>query len=316
MPCGSSSGEIHAVGMPKSDAGGEVLSPAGGTTAVTFVSTHAPTLCLSLLAGLFLFWPTIRDLVHTWATDPNSSHGFLVPVISAAILIADRSRLAATRVEASLAGLSVLLASLLVFALGHMSYTNIFQRLGLWGTLVGSLWFIFGSELLRARPFPFVLLLFAIPPPTIVFVPFSTMLRLLAARLAAGSLQALGLDVVRAGSILTIGEHELEVVDACSGIRSLVSIVLVAALLAYLLRTGVWKGILLMVTAVPITVLVNVLRIVVVALGFAVFDTDLTAGIAHGCLGVGVFLASILLLYSSWRLYRRLFGWREGEAAS
>jgi exosortase len=285
-------------------------------TIASFVKAHAAGLAIAAAGGVILFWPAIRDLARTWAFDPNFSHGFVVPVVAAAILHADRKRLARLRAERSLAGLAFLAASLLVFAAGTTSYTNVLQRLGLWGSLIGSVWFLFGSAVLRAKPFPFLLLLLAIPPPTILFIPFSIALRELASQLAGATLGLLGFDVSRAGSMLTIGENELEVVDACSGIRSLVSIVLIAALLAYLLRSGPWRGLLLMATAVPITVAVNVLRIVLVALGLAAFDVDLSTGVVHAALGVGVFIASILLLYGSWRLYCRIFGWKPREAAS
>ena len=285
-------------------------------TVASFIKAHAVGLAAGLLAALVLFWPTLRDLVTTWADDPNYSHGFVVPIIAAALLHADRQKLGELKAERSLWGLAFLAASLLVFALGYTSFTNVLQRFGLWGVFIGSIWFLLGSGVVRAKPFPFFLLCFSIPPPTIVFIPFSSALRQLASRLAAGLLGLLGFETSRAGSILTIGEHQLEVVDACSGIRSLMSILLIAALLAYLLRAGFWKGLLLMVTAVPITVAVNVLRIVLVGLALAAFDIDLTAGIVHSGLGIAVFLVSIVLLYGSWRFYHRICRWRALELAA
>jgi exosortase len=296
---------------------GRALDAPAEPTLEAFLRAHAPGVLFCVLGGGLLFWPAIRELVGVWASDPNFSHGFLVPAIAAFSLHSRRRQIAVLPARKSLAGLAVLVASLIAFAAGHLTLTNFPRNLGLWGACTGGAAFLCGLKLLRAQPFPFFVLLLAIPPPLILFSPFANGLRGIATELAAASLRLAGVPCLTQGSILSFsGGLEVEVADACSGIRSLLSIVLVAVLLAHLLRSGFWKGCLLTLTAVPITVLVNVLRIDLVSVALVKWGLDLTEGWVHTALGIAVFLASLVLLYASWRLYSRVFGWQKSEAHS
>jgi len=203
--------------------------------------------------------------------------------------------------ERSYWGLVVLFLSLLVFSVGYMSFTNILQRLACWGALVGAVGFLLGTALLRAAPFPFFFLLFSIPPPFTILSPIRIGLKGFATRLSADALGLLGMAASPEGNVLAIDDHRLEVADACSGIRSLMAIVSTAVLFSYLFRTGLWKGLALALVAIPVTVAVNVVRVVVIAVLLGKFDIDVTTGASHEILGLAVFVLSLLLLYSSWR---------------
>jgi exosortase len=245
--------------------------------------------------------------------DPDLSYGFLIPVVSAAILFANRKSLRTLPARKSLLGLVVLLGSIAIFFAGILSFTNILQRLAVCGTIVGAVWFVFGSAVFRSHAFPFFYLIVAIPPPLFLINPPRMALKTFVTRLSADSLSLFGYPVQAEGNILAIADHHLEVADACSGVRSLLATLSTAILFCYLFRTGYARGTLLILTAVPVTVAVNIIRIVVVAVALVSFDRDLTGGVAHDVTGFVVFSLGIAALYLSWCFYEWLFLWKPVE---
>ena len=279
----------------------------GGANAGSFLRANAGALGLAAIGFLLLFRHTIAGLVSAWAEDPDFSHGFLVVPISALVLFADRKRLGSLPVKRSWVGLAALLASLVVFFAGGHTVTDWLERIGLYGSLLGAIWYVLGSRVIRANPFPYFFLLFAIPPPGLLLNPLRLALRQFATQLSSEILLRLGLVAIPEGNTLSLGEHKLEVADACSGIRSLMAILAVAVLFAYLFRTGFWKGFLLTLTAVPVTIFNNVLRIVVVAVALGRFQVDLAEGTAHDLLSLATFSLSVCGLYLSSIFYNWLF---------
>jgi exosortase len=272
---------------------------------------------LSLAAAGYvaLFFPALWTLGKDWASYEDYSHGFLVPLISLVILWANRRTLASLAARGlPVAGAGLLAVALLVFLFGVRTNTNLFQRAGAWGALLSGVVLAFGSSVLRAKPFPFFFLLVSIPPPYFLLGQFRLTLKTFATRLSSELLGAFGFTAAPEGNVLVINGERLEVADACSGIRSLMAIVATALLLAYLFRSGFWKGALLTLTAVPVTVLVNVLRIVIVAVALASFGIDLTHGVVHDVVGFCVFGLSLVFLYASWVFYEWLFAWRAKKA--
>jgi exosortase len=265
----------------------------------SFLRGNAGALSLALVGFVLLFRNTLAGLLGAWTEDPDFSYGFLVVPISALILFADRKRLATFPARRSWVGLVVLVASLIAFFAGAHTVTDWLERMGLLGSLVGGIWFLLGFPAIRANPFPYFFLIFAIPPPGILLGPSRMALRKFATQLSSEFLLRLGLVAIPEGNTLSLGEHRLEVADACSGIRSLIAILAVAALFAYLFRTGFWKGFLLTAVAVPVTIFNNVLRIVVVAVALDRFHLDLTEGTPHELLSLATFSLSVGCLYIS-----------------
>ncbi len=281
----------------------------------SFLRENAFVLALAALGFALLFRSTAYGLVTTWIEDSDFSHGFLVVPISAVILFASRKHLSGLPAKRSWLGLAVLLASIIAFFAGRVTVTDSLERIGLLGGIIGGTWYLLGPAVIQAKPFPFFFLVLAIPPPALLLDPVRMGLRRIATDLSSNVLLVLGVVAIPEGNTLSLGEHKLEVADACSGIRSLVAILAVAVLFAYLFRAGFWKGLLLMLTAIPVTILNNVLRIVVVAVALGSFQVDLTEGTAHDLLSLGTFTLSVGSLYLSWLFYDWLFGLPR-EAAS
>lgn len=282
-------------------------------TVASYLRQNTPVLTLAAAGFVMLFWPTLRGLIQDCLEDPDFSHGLLIPFISGAIVFSNRGLLGSLVVHKSIAGLILLLGSVLVLIAGCLSFTNTVERLALWGAFVGAVAFLLGSAVIRRQPFPFFFLLLAIPQPFFLVAPLRLGLKGFATRLSADVLLAFGYSALPEGNILLLGEHRLEVADACSGIRSLMAITSTAILFAYLFRTGLWKGLVLTLTAIPVTLAVNILRIIMISVALVSFQVDLTHGAVHEMVGFGVFSISLGLLYVSWRFYDWLFRWKDEE---
>lgn len=262
---------------------------------------------LALAGFVLLFWPAIAELFRYWMESPDFSHGLFVPLISFFILFSNRKELGELPASRSFLGLAVLAVSLAFFFVGRFTFTDSLQRFGLVGSLVGGLWFALGSAVIFAKPFPFFFLFFCVPPPFYHLSSFRLVLQGFVARLTAEILFLFGQPALAQGNVLTVGNAQLEVAEACSGIRSILVIITTAVLFAYVVRTGFWKGLALTLTAVPITICVNVLRLGVLAIVLAEFNVDPTQGPGEKLLGLVLFGLSLTLLYASYRFYDWVF---------
>lgn len=275
------------------------------TVGATFKS-DATFLGLAVLGFVALFWTEMRDLVLYWERNPDFSHGYAIPLISGAILYANRQRLAALPNRGHRVGLAFLLVALGLLFIGLLTDTNSFRRLALISGLVGAAGFALGTPFLKACPFPFIFLLFSIPPPLYHLTRFQLVLQRLVTDLSARVLFNLGDPALAQGNVLIVGEAQFGVTEACSGIRSLMAILTTAALLAYLTRSGAVKGTILVLLGIPITIGINVFRLLVIAWAWVHWDVQaLASGWPHEALGLACFLLSLGLLF----LTQRLLDW-------
>ena len=255
-----------------------------------------------VLASIALFWPTLSMLVNDIMDNPDHSHCLLVPLISAAILYANRKKLGALPARRSATGLVILTIALAIYIFGYRSFTNVIQRIGMWGFAVGAVWYLFGPRMIRSAMFPIVFLLFTFPVPLFILLPLKLELQSIVATASADLTILAGVPANPVGNVIEIEGRRLEVADACSGVRSMMAIVTTAALFGYLFRTGIWRAGFLIACAIPVTVLVNVVRVTAIALGLVYLDFDMTSGVRHDTLSLLVFGMSLAALYGSWKL--------------
>ena len=276
-----------------------------------------------LIAG---YWRVIElDLVDRWMNDANWSHGWLIPVFSLYVLYAQRDRLAACRAKPSYVGAVILLASLGICFLSawrlRMAYP---QDLSLVGSILGLVVLLGGWNVLRATWFPIVFLFLAIPLPHSVYVDVTMPLRQLASQVAAlvmpmfapglhTDAQSVVIDYVMPGR----GAGQLNVEEACSGMRSIMAFVTLGVAIAYVHERPVWQRLLLLASCVPIAVFCNTIRVTVTGLLFVYGRTDLATGTPHTLLGVLMF-ALALALFSGlgWLLAHLFVEERVGDGVS
>jgi exosortase len=253
----------------------------------------------AVLFGLtgWLYAPIIGRLVAQWWSDPNFSHGFFVPAFAAYIVWQDRPRLRAITPTPSNWGLPIILLSLLILILGVFGAELFLSRISLLFLAGGIIVFLRGWVALRAVLFPLIFLVLMIPIPAIVFSQITFPLQILASKLSAWLLPFLGVPVLREGNVINLPAMPLEVAEACSGIRSLLSLTTLAIMYGYLLEKRIGVRVLLGLASIPIAVAANGLRIVGTGLLVQYWDPDKAEGFFHAFSGWLVFVVSLLMLF-------------------
>jgi exosortase len=265
---------------------------------------------LSVILGL-LYWPTLRDLGAQWWDDANYNHGFLIPLFSGFLIWRERRQLRAIPPSGSALGLPVLLGGIALLLLGDIGAENFLTRSSLIVILAGLVLFLTGRATFRAVLFPLAYLFFMIPLPGILFYAITFPLQQIAAEQAAWTLDLLGVPVLLDGNIIHLSQISLGVTEACSGIRSLISLLAGAAAWAYLMLPVGWSSVLFVLAAIPITILANAARVVATGLIGQWFGVEYASGFFHEFAGLVVYvfafvcLMGVYGLIQAWRVARR-----------
>jgi exosortase len=268
-----------------------------------------------LLVTVFiaLYGPVLVRLVRQWSSDADYSHGFLVPFLSAYLIWQRRDKLALVARRPSNWGLFVVLGSLGLLFLGSLGAELFLTRISMIGTICGLIVYFSGWRLLRALAFPVAFLLFAIPIPVIIYNEIVFPLQFIASRFATGCLDALGLfPVMREGNVLIMPGMRLEVVEACSGIRSLMSLLALAAGYGYLAEKSVPVRWFLFLAMIPLAIVSNGTRVMITALMTNYIGPQAAEGFMHEFSGWVIFVvatALFLALHSLTIVVRKKFGW-------
>jgi len=255
---------------------------------------------LGVLAALSLwvYWSTLSHLLGQWWSDPNFSHGFFVPLFSAFVIWQQRDDLLDLCSKPAWSGLAVLFAGLVLLIVGQMGAELFLARTSLLLLLAGVTILFFGWSLFRAVLFPWAFLLLMIPIPTILFNQITFPLQLLASKVAAAVLPVFGVPILREGNVINLSSMALEVAEACSGIRSLLSLLTLAIIYGYLMDKRLWVRWVLALAAVPIAVVANSVRIIGTGLLVQYWDAEKAEGYFHASWGWIIFVISLLMLYA------------------
>ncbi len=254
---------------------------------------------LALTAGLVaLYAGVVPDLVRDWGVDENYSHGYLIPFITAYMLWTrkDELRRAARRDRGSWVGLVVCVGAVAMLVVGRAGAELFLQRSSLVFFLIGSVLWLWGWGLFRLTWGPLLFLMFMVPLPYLVYDAVAFPLKLFAARVATGSLQLLGIPVYREGNIIQLASQTLEVADACSGLRSLVSLIALGVVYAWLTERVRWKQAVLVASTVPIAIAANAFRVAGTGVLAHYVGPDAAQGFFHTFSGWLVFVVAFALL--------------------
>jgi len=272
----------------------------GPSTITTKPGTVGSLLLLSALV-LVLYGRVLGAMAQQWWSDPNYGHGFLVPVFAAYILWHERSRRREVPIHTSNWGFAIMLFAIGLLILGTLGSEQFTARVSLLILISGIIVFLVGWQALRSIAFPIGYLIFMIPLPAIIYYQLTFPLQLLASRLGANGLVALGVPTVREGNLLILPNVTLEVVEACSGVRSLLSLLAVVVGYVYLAEPSTWKRCVLVALTVPIVILSNGLRLVATGVLSFFLGPGMDSGLAHSGIGLvffGLAFLSILLVHS------------------
>jgi exosortase len=269
---------------------------------------------LAILAALslWLYWATIVRLIGQWRNDPNFSHGFFVPLFSAFVLWLERDRLARIAPRPSWSGVPILAFGLCLLIVGQLGAELFLARFSLLLLVAGLAILFLGWNFFRAVLFPWAFLILMIPIPAIVFNQITFPLQLQASKLAAFALPLFGVPILREGNVINLPSMSLEVAEACSGIRSLMSLATLAIIYGYLAEKRLWMRWVLAFASVPIAILANSIRIIGTGLLVQYWDPDKAEGFFHLSWGWIIFVISLIMLYLFHTMLRLL--WREKDA--
>ena len=262
----------------------------------------------TLVLIAWIYAPIILRLVRQWWSDPNFSHGFFVPMFSGFVLWQNRERISAIRPQPSTWGLPVILISLATLVVGIFGAELFLSRFSLILLAAGMVIFFLGWTMFRAVLFPLSFLVLMVPIPAIVFSQITLPLQILASKLAAWTLPVFGVPVLREGNIINLPAMPLEVAQACSGIRSLMSLTTLAIMYGYLMEQRTWVRVALTIASIPIAVAANALRIVGTGLIVQYWDPEKAEGFFHIFSGWLVFVVSLLMLFALHRGFKFFHG--------
>ncbi len=268
-----------------------------------------------------LYTPVLLRLVKQWYNDPDYSHGFLVPLLSVYLIWQRRDKLAKIARKPSAWGLVVVLGALGLLFLGSLGAELFLTRVSLILMICGLIVYFSGWALLRAMSFPIAFLLFAVPIPVLIYNEIVFPLQFVASRFATSILEMLNLfPIMREGNVLIMPGMRLEVVEACSGIRSLMSLLALAAGYGYLAEKSVPVRWFMIIAMVPLAIISNGTRVMITALMTNYIGPRAAEGFMHEFSGWVIFVVATVLflaLHSLTVTVRKKLGWmpKDSETA-
>ena len=270
--------------------------PEGYRLSISSPRDWLPCAAIALLL-VVLYHRVAAKLVYDWYTIPDYSHGFLVPFFAAFLVWDKRKVLQTTPVKQTWSGIILIVFSIMVLILGVYGVELFTARMSFILLLTGLIATFFGWTMVRALRFPLLVLVLAIPFPAILFNRITFPLQLLASRIASDILPLLGVPTLHEGNVIELPIMKLEVAEACSGIRSLMSLFTLAVFYGYFLEKTTKRRVILALASIPIAVTANVARIVGTGLCVQYWDPEKALGFFHEFSGWVMFVVSLVCLY-------------------
>lgn len=246
---------------------------------------------------LLLYAPVLRSLVSDWTTDDNYSHGFVIVPFAVWFAWERRARLGAAVVAPSVAGLLVLVGGLALLLVGLLGAERFLTRISMLVVIAGGLAFVRGWQSVKVLAFPLAFLLLMIPIPEIIFSRIAFPLQLLASRVGETMLSALSIPVLREGNLIILARTTLEVAEACSGIRSLISLLTLGIIYGYFLDSRLSVRTAVALATVPIAIVANSVRVAGTGVAAHHFGEEAAQGFFHTFSGWLVFGVAFGLLF-------------------
>ncbi len=262
-------------------------------------------LCLGLLA--LIFSDGLMSMLASWKRE-EFSHGYLIPVVSLYLMLQKFPKLAGRQLKHQAWGVPVLLVGVMGYFLGELSSIYTLIQYGFIIALVGVAISVIGGTGAAIMAVPLGYLLFMVPLPNFLYVNLSSHLQLLSSALGVFLLRLLDVSVFLEGNVIDLGSLKLQVVDACSGLRYLFPLMSFGFLVATLYRAAFWKRSLLFLSTIPITIMMNSFRIMVIGLSVNTWGISAAEGFMHDFQGWVVFMACLGLLVIEMMLIHRLSG--------
>jgi exosortase D (VPLPA-CTERM-specific) len=275
-------------------------------------------LALVLLVAAWPFLPALNWMWSWWVDSPEYSHGILLPPLAAYLIWRRRGRLREIPFSGSWLGLLAVLCAAALYTIGELGSLYVVLHFAYWLLLAGVLLALMGWAAFRLIAGPVTLLLLAIPLPQLLLANLSATLQLWSSQLGVAFMRIFGISVLLQGNVIDLGRYRLEVAEACSGLRYLFPLLALSAIIAYLYRGALWKRLAILLSAVPLTVITNGLRIGTIGVLVDRFGPQLAAGAVHDVQGWAMFMLTGGVLLGELALLHRIGAapgsWRDALA--
>jgi len=262
-----------------------------------------------LLAALVaLYFPFLQTLVANWAVNDDYSHGYFIPFLTIYFIYHMRDELKQLKIKPNIFGLLIIAAGLGQLLIAKIGSEFFLQRTSFVIVLYGLVLFFLGWDYFKKLFLPLSYLFFMIPLPAIVWNKIAFPMQLFASGLTENMVYSLGIPIFRQGNVLQLAETTLEVVAACSGLRSLMTMFALSGALAIISTIPRWKKWLLFFAAAPIAVIANITRLTGTAVLASRYGSDVAQGFLHDFsglvvfgLGLGLLVGVNALLTKTWK---------------
>jgi len=259
-----------------------------------------------ILAGIALvFRQVFVRLVDAWIVDGNYSHGFLILPIAAYLVWERRDQLMTAPINPSWLGLGLIGGGLLVLMAGLWGSELFLSRIALLPVTAGIVLFLFGWRHLKILLFPIAFLFLMIPIPAIIFNQIAFPLQLLASKFGEWAIALVGIPVLREGNVLVLANTSLEVAEACSGIRSLVSLITLGIVYGYFTDPRTWVRVLIVISAIPVAIIANGARVAGTGMAAHWIGPEAAEGFLHEFSGWIVFIFAFVMILVIQKLIAR-----------
>jgi exosortase len=265
-----------------------------GSGKIALNRKSAAAILLAIASFVILYHGVMSELIQDWVRDDNYSHGFLIVPLALYFAWERRSAFAETQARPSSAALILIVVAVLATVLNMHSFVD---RIAMMVCLVGGLAFIFGWARMKVMAFPTAFLLLMIPIPAVLFNPVAFPLQLLSSRFGEWTLVACQVPVLREGNVIQLANTSLEVAEACSGIRSLISLLSLAIVYGYFAESRIRVRVVLALLAVPVAIAANAFRVAGTGLAAHYYGAEVAEGFFHSFSGWLVFLAAFAMLF-------------------
>lgn len=252
--------------------------------------------------SIFTYFPVWKNLVTTWGNSENYSHAFAILPVSLWLIWMKKEKLQEVPVSVSKAGYSLFLFSILLYLLAFFGNIATIASLSLIVTIIALVWTLFGPKITRLLSFPLFFLFLMVPIPAQIYSASTIPLQLFVSKISASIAIFFDIPLFREGNVLHLPGKTLQVVEACSGMRSIISLFTLGLLFGYISLKMNRNRILLAVTTIPVALFINIIRIIIMILAYYYFGFDLSSEKIHAYYGIVIFTMSLLLVFSNAKL--------------
>jgi len=274
---------------------------------------------IAAVAAIVPFAHVLGELYNIWNLKPEYSHGVIIPLLSAFLIWRQREELRKLPFTGSWTGLWLIALGLVLRFIGAATTMHTLEHYAFLLVLYGLVLSVTGPVIFKRLWMPLIILIFAVPLPSFFNNALSLHLQLISSELGVWVIRAAGISVLLEGNIIDLGNYQLEVAEACSGLRYLFPLMTLSFIVAYLFRGPMWKRATLFLSSIPVTVIMNSLRIGFIGITVERWGSGMAEGALHDFEGWLVFMLStgavVLTAFGLSRVGRSKVPWSQAFAA-